>query len=451
MVDPTFMVETSGAGRIARRAVLAGLLVLAATLPSIARADGWRAARAPNDEVSLAPVHRLAPDAEWTAQRLPAAARPETPYYGVERLPPPHVIYQPAATGEVTLASTQAMPASARSAIQLMSLEEPDETPPAPQPPPEDGATPPTPAPAAPGATDAKTTPAPGQEPPKLGQAPVSNTLQFLRAQDVLLDQGAWQFDTGLAYALFDNDVPLPVFDEVTGEMVNVVEGHARLRLLYTPLGVRYGLTDNVQLFGYLPTGWSNTQLSFVGDSEERNKGGIGDLTAGASIHLLKGEAQLPDVIANVGFTAPTGPFDIPLFGLAPGSGLGQGFWALSGQLLFINRYDPIVVFYGAGYRHLFERDLNGVLQAPGEQINYQLGVGFAVNDRVTLSTAFQGFYITNTALEGQTIPGTNLEPISLRFAATIARNCRILEPFVIVGMTDSAPQANCGITLTFY
>jgi hypothetical protein len=99
----------------------------------------------------------------------------------------------------------------------------------------------------------------------------------------------------------------------------------------------------------------------------------------------------------------------------------------------------------------LFERDLNGLLQAPGEQISYQMGVGFAVNDRVTLSTAFQGFYITNTALENKIVPGTNLEPMSLRFAATIARNCRILEPFVIVGMTDSAPQGNCGIVVTLY
>lgn len=444
MADPTFMARRESKHPLARRAFAAGLLTLAACLPSIAWADGWHAVSSPS-EFSLAPTNRLAPDAEWTAQRLPSSSGPATKYYGVERLPPPSAIYRPNGSAEVTLASASSTTVSAAGAVQLTRLEEPDNTPEAPQPPPEAGANASAPA------ADPATPPAAGQEQQKFGQEPVSNTLQFLRAQDVLLKQGAWQFDTGLAYALFDNDIPLPVYDSNTGEMVDVVEGHARLRLLYTPLGVRYGLTNNVQLFGYLPTGWSNTQVSAVGTSEERNKGGIGDLTAGASVHLLKGEAQLPDVIGNVGFTAPTGPFDIPLFGLAPGSGLGQGFWALSAQLLFINRYDPIIVFYGVGYRHLFERDLHGVLQAPGEQINYQMGVGFAVNDRVTLSTAFQGFYITNTALEGQVVPGTNLEPISLRFAATISRNCRILEPFVIVGMTDSAPQANCGIVVTCY
>jgi len=69
----------------------------------------------------------------------------------------------------------------------------------------------------------------------------------------------------------------------------------------------------------------------------------------------------------------------------------------------------------------------------------------------VTLSTAFQGFYITNTQLDNVTIAGTNLEPISLRFAATIARNCRIIEPFVAIGATHSAPAANFGLVVTFY
>jgi len=290
-----------------------------------------------------------------------------------------------------------------------------------------------------------------GQQPMTFGRRPESNALQFLRAQDVLLAQGAWQFDTGLVYTLFENVFPVPIFDEVTGDLVNVVDGQVRRRLLYTPLAVRYGLTRNIQLFANLPMGYSNTQISTFGASDSRNRGGIGDLTAGASFHLLKAEDQLPDVIATMDFTAPTGVFDTPIFGQVPGSNLGQGFWAMSGSLLFIHRYDPVIVFYGGGIRHLFERQFDGVLFSPGEQILYQFGVGFSVNDRVTLSTAFQGFYITNTQLDNVTIAGTNLEPISLRFAATIARNCRIIEPFVAIGATHSAPAANFGLVVTFY
>jgi len=290
-----------------------------------------------------------------------------------------------------------------------------------------------------------------GQQPPTYGRRPESTKLQFLRTQDVLLTPGAWQFDTGFAYTHFDDSFPVGVLDTNTNDLVGVVEGHLRRRILYTPLAVRYGLTRNVQYFAVMPTGFSNTQLSTFGTSETRNVSSIGDLTTGFSVHLLKGEDQLPDVIGTFGVTAPTGKFSSPIFGVVPGSNLGQGFWALSAQLLFIHTYDPIIVFYGGGYRHLFERTFEDGVFAPGEQINYQFGVGFAVNDRITLSTAFQGFYLTTNSLNHETIRGSNLEPMTLRFAATIARNCRILEPFVQIGLTDSAPNANVGVTVTFY
>jgi hypothetical protein len=136
---------------------------------------------------------------------------------------------------------------------------------------------------------------------------------------------------------------------------------------------------------------------------------------------------------------------------VVPGTALGQGFWAISGQLLFINNYDPVIAFYGVGYRHLFERQFGGALFQPGEQLSYQFGVGFAANDRVTLSATFFGFFISNTLIDRTSFEGTNVEPMSLRFAATIARNERIIEPFAQIGMTDFAPAASFGITITLY
>jgi hypothetical protein len=283
------------------------------------------------------------------------------------------------------------------------------------------------------------------------GQAPTNNSLQFLRTVDVLLKPGAWQADSGFVYTHFSNDFPLPIVDPMTGEIINVVEAELRRRLLFTPLAVRYGWTNNIQLFAALPAGFSNTQRSTLGLSETRNVSGIGDLTFGASFHLIKGECGFPDVIGTLGITAPTGKFDTPLFGLVPGSNLGQGFWAYSLQALCIHRYDPIIVFYGGGYRHLWERPFDGFLFQPGEQANYMFGVGFAVNDRITLSSTFQGFYITNTFIDGVNIRGSNLEPLSMRFSVTIVRDCRIIEPFCQFGLTDSAPNANVGLTVTFY
>jgi hypothetical protein len=282
------------------------------------------------------------------------------------------------------------------------------------------------------------------------GQAPTNNSLQFLRDVDVLLAPGAWQLDTGFVYTHFANDFPLPIFNN-TGEVVDVEEAEVRQRLLFTPLALRYGLTENIQLFSAMPIGWADTQFVAPNASETYNVGGLGDLTFGASVHLFDGDDTLPDVIGTVGATAPTGQFNAPVFGTVPGSALGQGFWAYNLQLLAIHRYDPVIVFYGGGYRHLFERSFDGVLVQPGDQANYMLGVGFSINDRVTLSTTFQGFYLTNTAVNNQTVRGSNLEPLTMRFAATIVRNCRIIEPFCVIGMTDSAPRANVGVVITLY
>ncbi|MGD9724692.1 MAG: hypothetical protein AB7O59_20660 [Pirellulales bacterium] len=287
-------------------------------------------------------------------------------------------------------------------------------------------------------------------EPQTFGQAPVSNALQFLREQDVLLEPGDWQFDTGFAYTLFDDDFPFAVLDG-GGNVVGVIQGHIRDRLIYTPLAVRYGWSTNVQLFAALPTGISATQFSVIGDSVTQTTGGIGDLTAGAQLHLLCGEETFPDVVATLAVTAPTGDFNAPVGSVIPGAALGQGFWAFGAQLLFINRYDPVIAFYGVGYRHLFEREFDQVLFAPGEQFSYQFGVGFAPNDRVTLSTTFFGFFISNALADRTQILGSNVEPMSLRFAATIVRHEHIVEPFVQVGMTDFAPAASFGVTFTFF
>jgi hypothetical protein len=214
---------------------------------------------------------------------------------------------------------------------------------------------------------------------------------------------------------------------------------------------LRYGWSTNVQLFATLPVGLSDTQISTIGESESFTTGGAGDLTAGASVHLIKSCDLRPDVIGTFALTAPTGDFNAPVFGVIPGTALGQGFWAMSAQILCINRYDPIICFYGVGYRHLFQREFEGVLFTAGEQINYQFGVGFAINDRITLSGTFQGFYITDTLIEHEILEGSNVEPLSMRFAATIARKERIIEPFIQMGMTDSSPAASLGVTVTFY
>ena len=87
---------------------------------------------------------------------------------------------------------------------------------------------------------------------------------------------------------------------------------------------------------------------------------------------------------------------------------------------------------------------------APGEEINYNCGVGLAINDRITFSTAFLGQYISETQVNGNSVPGSDLEPITLRLALTaITSPCHIIEPFVRFGLTDDAADADVGVVVT--
>jgi len=122
----------------------------------------------------------------------------------------------------------------------------------------------------------------------------------------------------------------------------------------------------------------------------------------------------------------------------------------LFGNLLFVHVYDPVTIFYGVGYRHRFANEIAGNYFTPGEEFNYQCGVGFAVNPSVTLSGSFAGAYISQWQLNNAPLVGSVLEPQRMRFSVTVVKPRRIVEPFAEIGMTPAAPSSRIGITWTF-
>lgn len=278
-----------------------------------------------------------------------------------------------------------------------------------------------------------------------LGSEPEDYSLAFLRTQTVLIKPGQCQVDVGLSYAIAEDEFPVLLNNG------DVVRGLIRQRLLLVPLEVRYGLTRRMQWFTQVPLGWSNTELSLPGYDEFDNKGGIGDIRAGLTMLLREPRPDCPSLTATFAFTAPTGNESFPLTLLTPEARLGEGFWALSASILSIHTYDPIILFYGLGARFRFEeRFTDNLVVDPGGQYSYQLGVGFAVNEKVTLSGSFLGTYIVESRVNGQRLRGSILEPMRLRFSVTIARGCKIVEPFAEIGMTEDAAAANVGMVWTY-
>jgi hypothetical protein len=283
----------------------------------------------------------------------------------------------------------------------------------------------------------------------KLGDAPPANTLQFLRTQAVLLKQGQCQFDWGLSYSVLDfrfaNTQPGAGGGSV---LVNDVE---RLRLLTIPLAFRYGVTDDLQAYFNLPVGYSSDELASSNESSTTQFGGLGDLSGGFSYHLCKscGDPYSPDVIATIGFVAPTGPATFSTSLVASNSVLGQGFWQLTTNVLAIHTFDPCVFYYGGGYVHRFEADISNIQVQAGEEFDYLFGVGFAVNPWVTISGTMLGAYISRYSANDAIIPGSDQDIMRFRLGVTIVKGTHICEPFAEIGMTQDSPS-RVGVVFTY-
>jgi len=275
----------------------------------------------------------------------------------------------------------------------------------------------------------------------KYGEAPVDSTRQFLRRVTPLLARGQCQVDYGLVYSVNE-------FDFLSGVGGGgVADISARRRSFYTPLAVRYGLNEDTQLSASTLLGWSQSELADSVTQVDESAFGIGDLQLGITRLLCDASSGSPSVIGTMEVSIPTGDEQSPID--ITDTGFGTGAWSIGTNLLAVHSYDPVVVFYGAGYRYTFDSEFQGNDFQFGHQINYNLGVGFSANERVTFSTILLGNYVTESEINGVRIANSNLDAARIRFALTTVRKCKIVEPFVEIGITDAAPDLTTGVVWT--
>lgn len=291
----------------------------------------------------------------------------------------------------------------------------------------------------------------------RIGRAPEESNaaLQFLRDESVLLKPCERQMEVSLQYQIDESDFAAARLD---GGLLVIDELRQRQRLLVMPLEFRMGLTPVTQGFVRVPFGWSNGEFTFAGEDQFSNSGGLGDVSAGLTREFWRGADGFPTILGSIVFSAPTGNSSLATSLTVPQSSLGEGFWTLSIAGTLIQTFDPVVIFYGAGYRHRFENNIDGFDVQPGQQAFYRFGAGFAVSPRVTFSAAFSGSFLGRDTVNGVPIEGTIREPINLRLAVTIIRDekqrpygtVRTVEPFVNFGLTEEAVDAAFGVSWTW-
>ena len=271
---------------------------------------------------------------------------------------------------------------------------------------------------------------------------------QFLRAQKLLFKPGEVQLEFGASYAHDAGTNPvIPVFPVFTSRS-------ASANFL-----MRYGLAEDLEFNFGVPLVYTEREsdirpvdqlvLGTTVSPFTRETGvGLGDISWAFRYAAIHEDRGLPEVTLNVNAKSDTGDED---------GGLGTGHWNVGTGVSLVKTIDPVVLFGSLGHTWTLEgRDvvLGTSISAdvdPGDQIPYSIGMGFSLNDRVSVSMVMAGAAIRRTEFNGREIPGSGLDINSLQFTTTVQLAKRVyLEPFVGFGLTDEANDFLVGINVPF-
>ena len=255
-------------------------------------------------------------------------------------------------------------------------------------------------------------------------------TELYLRNQSVFLKKGELMVELNTFY-----------YRNSRQELVAVPGGAALAdvtrRFLDTTLVTRYGiLTDGLEIDLFVPfyaRGEVETDAGFASSTQREE--GLGDIRAALRYQVWYERASRPALTIDVEGKSRTG-----------GTGLtGTGTWNAGGGITLVKTIDPVVFFGRIGYTYNFASDTRDL----GNIIDYRIGMGFSLNDRVSFNVQLIGAYIGAGQIEGTNLAGVGgpvifstrkVEMINLVFTTTVLVTKKLfIEPFVGVGLTEQS------------
>ena len=204
----------------------------------------------------------------------------------------------------------------------------------------------------------------------------------------------------------------------------------SRQDVLTDSFGLRYGLTDRLELGARLPlvhrsdtsivapiAGSTPNDPAATIDSSTMGSG-VGDLELTARYQLIDGNQSRPYVIANLQGVFPTGsdPFAIPRdsLGRAQRASTGAGFYGISPSLTAILPSDPVVLFGTIGYTFNLGKSVDTLIPPvrisyvdPGDAISASAGIGISFNQRTTLNLGYAHSWAFGTQTTTQLLEPT--------------------------------------------
>lgn len=288
--------------------------------------------------------------------------------------------------------------------------------------------------------------PGPGDEtnhPPRSPSLGADRTakapIDFLTGSTVLLSPGNTELEFGLQYKQSRSSHSLMN----VGYFQMSAQEARQLELATT---VRAGLWTGVE--GWLTLPLTHTSIEQVSSNQyvrNASQWALGDISAGLQYQLTEEYAEWPAVSLSLSLSAPTGqkhyyhPDDTWLDPLSNGA----GHWSLAPGIAFVRSSDPGMLFGGISYRASLGRNIDGYKVRPGDGLTAYLGVGFALNERLSLGSRLSLAHYRNMQVDGQSVAGSSKDPLDL----SLSMSYRVFErwtlsPQVTFGLNDEAGPA---------
>lgn len=295
------------------------------------------------------------------------------------------------------------------------------------------------------------------------------------RVGGVLTPRGAISIEPEINYLYSQNTVAaVNGFSIIPGITFGTVDVRRSIeRATIAALTLRYGVTDRFEINARIPYVYrSDTIQTSPADITAQpitigpTGNGLGDIELGASYQINAGLQDWPVFIANLRVKSDTGtsPFEVPIYtindpqggflrGLTRELATGTGFWSVEPGVTVAWATDPAVFFGGLRYIWNIGRTVDIQDPAggpatptkldPGDGIGMNFGVGFALNERTSLSLGYEQVWVFSSSASGSRIPGSGLDIGSFNFGLSYrASESTSFNLGVQIGTTESAPAA---------
>ncbi len=162
----------------------------------------------------------------------------------------------------------------------------------------------------------------------------------------------------------------------------------------------------------------------------------LGDVRLGVRRTVLREGVGRPDVILTVDGRIPTDDDD--------------SSYAVGGGIALVKSIDPVVLFANTNYLHTFSQDFDDVTRLEAEdRVGATLGYAYALNDTITLSTALDALFLSETDFDNVTLRQQELFSLQFGLTSWLAKGLYI-EPTVGYGLNGPGDSFVIGVTLPY-